>query len=69
MKKPIDSKTHGIIDYVFGGLQLIGPSLAGVNQNAKVTYQLLSAAFTGVNVLTDTPVGLKKLISLKREQA
>jgi len=68
MKKPINAKTHGIIDYVFGGAQLIAPSLVGVNNNAKVTYQLLSAAFTGVNVFTNTPVGLKKVISMKGHQ-
>ncbi|KAA6439814.1 hypothetical protein FEM33_10665 [Dyadobacter flavalbus] len=68
MKKPIDAKTHGIIDYVFGGIQLIGPSLAGLNKEARVTYQMLSAAFTGVNVLTDTPVGLKKVLSMKAHQ-
>lgn len=68
MKKPIDAKTHGIIDYIFGGIQLIGPSLAGLNKDARLTYQMLSAAFTGVNVLTDTPVGLKKVISMKGHQ-
>jgi hypothetical protein len=68
MKKPIDSKTHGIIDYVFGGIQLIGPSLIGMNKEARITYQMLSTAFTGVNVLTDTPVGLKKVISMKGHQ-
>lgn len=65
MKKPIDPKTHGIIDYVYGGLQLLGPALLNLNKDARVTHQVLSTAYTGVNMLTDTPVGLKKVISMK----
>jgi hypothetical protein len=68
MKKPIDAKTHGLIDYVFSGVQLLGPTLLGLNKEATRTYRLLGTAFTGVNVMTDTPVGLGKALSMKGHQ-
>ena len=67
MKKPIDIKTHAINDYVFGAVQLAGPSLLGINKKAASAYQLLGTAFTAVNVLTDTPVGTS-VISVKTHQ-
>ena len=67
MKKPIDIKTHAINDYVFGAVQLAGPSLLGINKKAASAYQLLGTAFTTVNALTDTPVGTS-VISVKTHQ-
>jgi hypothetical protein len=68
MKKPINSKTHGIIDYAFAGIQLFVPALLGMNDKATKTYQSLGFAFLGVNCITDTPVGIRKTISLKSHQ-
>ena len=68
MKKPIDAKTHGIIDYAFAGVQLIGPSLLGLNKKTTAAYQLLGTAFTAINAVTDTPVGIIRLISMKGHQ-
>lgn len=68
MEKPINAKAHGIIDYAFSGIQLLGPILLGLNKPAKNTYLGLGAGFLGVNSLTDTPVGLKRVLSLKDHQ-
>ncbi|SFC35601.1 hypothetical protein SAMN05421747_10967 [Parapedobacter composti] len=68
MKKPIDAKRHGIIDYAFTGVQLLGPSLLGINGNVRKTYQALGTGFAAVNAFTDTPVGLKPVISFKGHQ-
>jgi len=68
MKKPIDAKTHGIIDYAFVGIQLIGPSLLGLNKETTAACQMLVTAFTAVNAVTDTPVGITGLISMKGRQ-
>lgn len=68
MKKPIDAKTHGILNYAFAGIQLIGPSLLGLNKETTAAYRLLGTAFTAVNAVTDTPVGVTNLISLKGHQ-
>lgn len=59
---------HGIIDYVFSGIQLFAPALLGLNTNTTQTYQALGAGFLLTNALTNTPVGLKKVISFKAHQ-
>ena len=68
MKKPVDAKLHGIIDYAFAGVQLFGPSVLGLNKNFVNTYRVLGTAFTGVNAVTNTPVGLTNTLSMKSHQ-
>ncbi|WP_051663993.1 hypothetical protein [Dyadobacter crusticola] len=68
MKKPISPKMHGIIDYAFAGVQLLGPSLLGLNKEVRTAYKILGAGFTGVNAFTKTPVGISKKISMKSHQ-
>ncbi|HWK99432.1 MAG TPA: hypothetical protein VNQ55_05775 [Parapedobacter sp.] len=60
MKKPIDARKHGIIDYAFTGIQVLGP--LGINGNAKKTYQALSLGLGAIDALTDTPVGVRPTI-------
>ncbi|HEY0042593.1 MAG TPA: hypothetical protein VGB71_18090 [Flavisolibacter sp.] len=68
MQKVLTPTAHGVIDYVFSGLQLAGPPLLGLNSTASRTYQALGAGFTLVNALTDTPAGIKHLIPFKGHQ-
>jgi membrane-bound metal-dependent hydrolase YbcI (DUF457 family) len=68
MTKPVNAKTHGVIDYAFSGIQLFGSKLLGLNKKTVKTYQFLGTGFLGVNALTATPVGLKKVISIKAHQ-
>ena|SRR5690606_2964196 len=68
MKKPIDSTTHAIMDYSMSGIPLLLPALLGLNRKARRTYQAMGLAMLGLNTLTDTPVGLTKLISVKDHQ-
>ena len=68
MKKPIDAKTHGIIDYAFAGIQLIRPFLLGLNKKPPAACQMLGTAFTAVNAVTDTLVGITSQISMKGRQ-
>lgn len=63
MYKPISPLAHGVIDYAFSGVQAFVPPLLNVNPVAGATFKLLACGFAAVNVLTDTPVGLKPLIS------
>ena len=65
MNKPVNAKTHGIIDYAFSGIQLLGPSLLSLNKSANRTYKGLGAGFLLVNALTKTPVGIKGKLSMK----
>lgn len=64
-RKPITPEQHGIIDYVFSGIQLGTPAAIGMNKKASRVYQLLGTKFLLVNTLTDTPVGMKRAISFK----
>lgn len=66
--KPISPEQHGIIDYVFSGIQLGGPAAIGMNKKATRAYQILGTKFLLVNTLTDTPAGIKKVISFKDHQ-
>jgi hypothetical protein len=68
MKKPLTPKAHGVLDYVFSGVQLLGPSLLGINRKASNTYRAIGAGFTVLNALTNTPVGLQKRIPFKTHQ-
>ncbi|MDB5206119.1 MAG: hypothetical protein JWR72_1194 [Flavisolibacter sp.] len=68
MNKPITPVAHGLIDYVFSGVQIALPSLLGLNSATAKTYAALGTGFTAVNALTDTPVGIKKLIPFTGHQ-
>lgn len=68
MKKPVTPAAHGLIDYVFSGLQLAAAPLLHLNNKTTRTYQALGAGFTLVNALTKTPVGIKPLIPFKGHQ-
>ena len=63
--KPIDARLHGLFDYAFGGVQLMAPTVLGLNLTAIKNYKLIGAGFSTVNALTDTPVGIKPVISLQ----
>lgn len=64
-RKPISPEQHGIIDYVFSGIQLGGPTALGMNKKATRAYQIMGAKFLLVNTFTNTPAGIKKVISFK----
>jgi len=68
MKKPISPAAHGIMDYVLGTVQAAAPLVLGMNQTATITHQAASVAMTAVNMLTNTPVGLKPVLSMKDHQ-
>ncbi len=68
MKKPVSPTAHGVIDYVFSGIQLVAPPLLGVNSGATITYQALGSGFTLINALTNTKAGVKHWIPFKTHQ-
>lgn len=68
MNKPVTPAAHGVIDYIFSGIQLAVPVLIGMNNKAAKTYGVLGAGFTAINALTDTPAGIKRSISFKGHQ-
>lgn len=64
-KKPVSPTLHGIIDYVFSGIQLAVPSVIGLNAPAIKTYATLGSGFLAMNAISDTPVAIKPIISFK----
>jgi hypothetical protein len=68
MTKPIDAKLHGILDYGFAAVNLVGPALLKLPKQTKNIYAGIAGTLVSVNAVTDTPVGIKPLISLKDHQ-
>ena len=64
-KQPIGPTAHGAIDYGLVTLQALAPSLFGL----KGTARTLCYAFAGtqgiINVLTDHPLGVKRVIPFR----
>lgn len=65
MKKPISRKAHGIIDYAFAAAQIAGPLLLGLNRGAKTKEIGVASGVALHGMLSNTPVGLKKLVPFK----
>ena len=68
MKKPIDAKMHGMLDYGFAAMNLVAPALLNLPKQTKNIYAGLAGTVAGVNAVTDTPVGIKPMLSLKNHQ-
>lgn len=62
MNKPIDKKTHTIID--FGSTDFC-PEITQMNKAALNTYILMGLEVLALNVLTKSPLGLFKRLSFK----
>src|SRR5687768_9447620 len=67
-RKPITAKTHGIIDYAIGSVLMAAPSMLPMNKKARNTYLGVAAGMSGLNSMTDTPVGIKRTLSFKDHQ-
>lgn len=68
MKKPISPMIHGIIDYALAGVQMIAPSYLGFKKKNVKTYLDLGSGFLAVNAVTNTPVGIRRVISMRDHQ-
>ena len=56
------------MDYTVSGVQLLAPQLLNINPAAKITYGILSAGILANNALSDTPVGIKRSISMRKHR-
>ncbi len=68
LPKPVTPILHGIIDYMFSGILLAVPPALGLNPKATKMYQLIGSSFLIMNAPTDTPVGVKRVISFRGHQ-
>lgn len=53
------------MDYVLSGIQIAAPSVLAMNSKAGGTYRALGAGYLALNALSDTPVGIRRSISMK----
>jgi hypothetical protein len=67
-KEPVKPRTHGVVDYVFSGIQLAAPMLIRMNPKAANTFRAIGSSFLLLNALTDTPYGVKRVVSFKDHQ-
>ena len=64
-RKPIGPTAHGLIDYAFATLNTLAPALFGLTGPAKAICYSFAATQGTLNALTDTPVGVKKVVPLR----
>lgn len=64
--KPIGPTAHGAIDYGFVTMQALAPSLFHLKGPARTLCYTFAGVQGVINVLTDHPLGLKPVISLRR---
>ena len=65
VSEPVNARTHGLLDYGFAAVQMIIPSILGLNKVARLTYLQLGVPFLLVNMFTDNDVCLKPAINMK----
>lgn len=64
-QKPIKPLHHGIIDYGFAAIQLAGPPFLGLNKKTTKIHKLFGLKLLGLTALTNTPAGIKPVVSFK----
>lgn len=62
MKKALDPKTHGILDYALAAAFLLAPALFGFTEVAATTSYVIGVLYIGTSLLTRYPLGAIKVI-------
>jgi len=65
MKKPITPFAHGIIDYATSAALLAAPKLMRLNRRAAAAACTLASSYTALSLLTDYPLGAKRVVPFK----
>jgi len=63
--KPIGPKAHGAIDYGFATINALAPTLLNLQGPAKTLCYAFAGTQGLLNMLTDQPLALKKLVPFK----
>jgi hypothetical protein len=69
MMKPISTRTHGIIDYVYGGTLIALPFLMRWDRRASRLAVGAGVATLGVSMMTNYELGLVRLLPMKAHLA
>lgn len=62
MKKALNPKVHGILDYGLAALFLLAPSLFGFTETAATVSYAIGVLYIATSLLTKYPLGAIKLI-------
>ncbi|VTR75830.1 hypothetical protein [Cellulomonas hominis] len=62
MTKPLSPTLHSALDYGIGATLLTAPHLLGLSRGAKAFFGGFGAVATVVNALTDSPLGVRRVI-------
>lgn len=65
MRKPIDGRMHGMVDYATVAATAAAPRALGFPREAEMLAYGLAAQYLGVSLMTDYPLALKKLLPFK----
>jgi hypothetical protein len=64
-RKPIGPTAHGVIDFAFATLNRLAPTIFGLKGSARAICYGFAATQGILNTLTDTPLGVKKVVPLR----
>ena len=65
MKKPISPRAHGVLDYATAAATAAAPSLFNFPQPAARLCYALAGSYTGLSLLTDYPLSLRRVVPFK----
>ena len=63
--KPISSKQHGVVDYVFAASTFALPRLLSASERTRALLTPAALGVVGMSALTDYELGLVKVLPLK----
>jgi hypothetical protein len=66
--KPINSRTHAIVDYAFSAAQILAPKMIGLDHKAVKSYAEIGTGFLALASITDTPAAIRPAIPMETHQ-
>lgn len=67
--KPLTPTTHAALDYTLGATLLTAPHLLRLTRGARAFFGAFGAVAIGVNALTDSPLGVRRVIPWRTHRA
>lgn len=67
--KPLTPTVHSALDYGVGAALLTAPHLLGLSRGARTFFGAFGAVATAVNALTDSPLGVRRVIPWRTHRA
>jgi hypothetical protein len=69
MRKPINSKVHGVIDYTTSSAVAMAPKMLNMPSRAAALCYGLAGGYTALSMMTRYPAGAKKMVPFKAHGA